>query len=138
MTKNDLALLVLDNFKEFGQKVEQNLLKIRKESDKHYITRLNAVRFANGEGKIVINDSIRDKDIYIFCDVGNYGITYNCHGKEHEMMPDEHFQDIKRIISATCGHSSKLTVIMPLLYEGRQHRRKGRESLDCAIALQEL
>ena len=138
MTKNDLALLVLDNFKEFGQKVEQNLLKIRKESDKHYITRLNAVRFANGEGKVVINDSIRDKDIYIFCDVGNYGITYNCHGKEHEMMPDEHFQDIKRIISATCGHSSKLTVIMPLLYEGRQHRRKGRESLDCAIALQEL
>ena len=138
MLKNDLALLVLDNCKEFGQKVEKNLLKIRNETDKNYIAKLSATRFSNGEGKVVINDSIRNKDIYILCDVGNYGITYNAHGKPHEMMPDEHFQDIKRIISATCGHGSKLTVIMPLLYESRQHRRKGRESLDCAIALQEL
>lgn len=138
MSKNDLALLVLENSKEFGEKVEQNLLKLRKETDKTYIARIKASRFSNGEGKVIIEDSIRNKDVYIFCDVGNYSVTYSCHGKEHEMMPDEHFQDIKRVISATCGHASKITVVMPLLYQGRQHRRKGRESLDCAIALQEL
>ena len=138
MSKNDLALLVLDSCKEFGEKVEQNLLEIRKEKDKKYIAKLTASRFSNGEGKVVIDDSIRDKEIYILCDIGNYSVTYKCHGKDHEMMPDEHFQDIKRTISATCGHSTKLTVIMPLLYQSRQHRRKGRESLDCAIALQEL
>lgn len=138
MSKNDLALLVLENSKEFGEKVEQNLLKLRKETDKTYIARINASRFSNGEGKVIIEDSVRNKDIYIFCDVGNYSVTYSCHGKDHEMMPDEHFQDIKRVISATCGHASKITVVMPLLYQGRQHRRKGRESLDCAIALQEL
>lgn len=138
MSKNDLALLVLDNCKQFGEKVEQNLLEIRNEKDKKYIAKLTASRFSNGEGKVIIDDSIRDKEIYILCDVGNYSITYKCHGKDHEMMPDEHFQDIKRVISATCGHSTKLTVIMPLLYQARQHRRKGRESLDCAVALQEL
>lgn len=138
MSKNDLALLVLDNCKEFGEKVEQNLLKIRKESNKKYIARLTTARFANGEGKVIIDDSIRDKEIYILSDVGNYSTTYKWRGKDHEMMPDEHFQDIKRVISATCGHGTKLTVIMPLLYQARQHRRKGRESLDCAIALQEL
>ena len=127
MSKNDLALLVLDNCKEFGQKVEENLLKIRKETDKKYIAKLTASRFSNGEGKVVIDDSIRNKEIYILSDVGNYSTTYKCHGKEHEMMPDEHFQDIKRVISATCGHASKITVVMPLLYQSRQHRRKGRE-----------
>lgn len=138
MSKNDLALLVLDNCKEFGQKVEQNLLQIRNETNKKYMAELDASRFSNGEGKLIIKDSVRDKEIYIFCDIGNYGVTYKCHGIDHEMMPDEHFQDIKRVISATCGHSSKVTVVMPLLYQSRQHRRKGRESLDCAIALQEL
>ncbi len=138
MSTNDLALLILDNSKEFGEKVEQNLLKLRKETDKTYIARVEASRFTNGEGKVIIKDSVRNKDIYIFCDVGNYSVTYKCHGKDHEMMPDEHFQDIKRVISATCGNASNITVVMPLLYQGRQHRREGRESLDCAIALQEL
>lgn len=138
MQKNDLALLVLDSSKEFGEKVEQNLLKLRGESNKKYIAKLTTSRFSNGEGKIIIDDSVRNKEIYIFCDVGNYSVTYKCRGKDHEMMPDEHFQDIKRVISATCGHASKITVVMPLLYQARQHRRKGRESLDCAIALQEL
>ena len=138
MSKNDLALLVLDSCKEFGEKVEQNLLHLRNETDKKYIARLTASRFSNGEGKVIINDSIRNKEIYILCDVGNYSVTYKCRGKDHEMMPDEHFQDIKRVISATCGHSAKVTVVMPLLYQARQHRRKGRESLDCAVALQEL
>ncbi len=138
MVEKDLALLVLDNCKEFGLKVEENLLKIRKEKDKKYIAKLSACRFSNGEAKITIDESIRNKEIYILCDVGNYSITYKSRGKDHEMMPDEHFQDIKRIISATCGHASKITVIMPLLYQSRQHRRKCRESLDCAISLQEL
>ena len=138
MSKNDLSLLVLGNCKEFGEKVEENLLSIRSEKNKKYITNLEMVRFSNGEGKAVIKESIRNKEIYILSDVGNYAITYKCHGQNHNMMPDEHFQDIKRVISATCGHASKITVIMPLLYQSRQHRRKGRESLDCAVALQEL
>lgn len=138
MSTNDLALLVLDNSKEFGQKVEKNLLALRNEKNKHYIATLTTSRFSNGEGKVIINDSVRNKEIYIFCDIGNYSVTYKFHGKDHEMMPDEHFQDIKRVISATCGHASKITVVMPLLYQARQHRRKGRESLDCAVALQEL
>ena len=128
MAKNDLALLVLDSFKEFGQKVEKNLLKIRGEADKKYIAKVTASRFSNGEGKVVINDSIRDKEIYIMLDVGNYSVTYQNRGNTHYMTPDEHFQDLKRIISATCGQASKITVIMPLLYQSRQHRRKGRES----------
>lgn len=138
MSKNDLALLLLDNSKEFGEMVEKNLLKLRGEQNKTYVAKLTASRFTNGEGKVIINDSIRNKEVYIFCDVGNYSVTYKWRGKDHEMMPDEHFQDIKRVISAACGNASKITVFMPLLYQGRQHRRKGRESLDCAIALQEL
>ena len=138
MLKKDLRLLVLDNCKEFGKRVEQNLLKIRNEKDKSYITNLDVTRFSNGEGKVVINESIRDKEIYILIDVGNYSISYKNRGNTQYMTPDEHFQDLKRIISATCGQASKITVIMPLLYQSRQHRRKGRESLDCALALQEL
>ena len=138
MAKNDLAILVPDNFIEFGQKVEEKLLKIRSESNKKYIAKLTASRFSNGEGKVIINDSIRDKEIYIMLDVGNYSVTYQNRGITQCMTPDEHFQDLKRIISATCGQASKITVIMPLLYQSRQHRRKGRESLDCALALQEL
>lgn len=138
MSKNDLALLILESSSKFGKKVEQNLLKLRGETNKKYITNISTPRFSNGEGKAIILDSIRNKEIYIFCDIGNYGVTYDWHGKKHEMMPDEHFQDIKRVISATCGHAQKITVVMPLLYQSRQHRRKGRESLDCANALQEL
>ena len=138
MAKNDLALIVPENFKEFGQKVEKSLLKMRGETNKKYIAKVTSSRFSNGEGKVVINESIRNKEIYILLDIGNYGVTYQTRGITHYMTPDEHFQDLKRIISATCGQASKITVIMPLLYESRQHRRKGRESLDCALALQEL
>ena len=113
MSKNDLALIVLDGAKEFGQSVEKNLLEIRKEDNKQYIAKHTASRFSNGEGKVVINDSIRNKEIYILCDIGNYSTTYKWRGRDHEMMPDEHFQDIKRVISATCGHASKITVVMP-------------------------
>lgn len=137
MSVNNLGLIVLENSKEFGEKLQKNLNLLRK-SDKDFIIPITNSRFSNGEGKILIEGSVREKDIYILTDVGNYNIHYKMHGIEHTMSPDEHFQDIKRVISATSGHAYKITVIMPLLYEGRQHKRKGRESLDCAIALQEL
>lgn len=138
MEDSKFKLLVLDNFMDFGKKVEKNLAEINGKKDAKYIIPLTASRFTNGEGKVTIDESIRDKEVYIISDVGNYGIKYNFHGSMQGMTPDEHFQDIKRVISATCGNAAKITVIMPLLYESRQHRRKGRESLDCAIALQEL
>ena len=137
MSKSNLGILVLDNFKEFGQKIQEHLSKIRG-TDENYLIHFNASRFSNGEGKITLEDSVRQKNLFIISDVGNYGIEYNYHGKTHTLTPDEHFQDIKRAISATCGHTSKLSLITPLLYQSRQHRRKSRESLDCAIALQEL
>lgn len=137
MTRDNLGLIVLENAKEFGEKLQKNLNIIRN-NDQNYIIPFSNSRFNNGEGKVVIGSSVREKDLYILSDVGNYSINYKLHGTEHEMSPDEHFQDIKRVISATCGHASKITVIMPLLYQSRQHKRKGRESLDCAIALQEL
>ena len=137
MSNNDLGILVLDNFKEFGQKVQEHLAKIRT-TDKNYIINLNASRFSNGEGKITLKDSVRGKNLFILSDIGNYDLGYEYHGQKHVLSPDEHFQDIKRAISATCGHASKISLITPLLYESRQHRRKSRESLDCAIALQEL
>ena len=134
---NNLKLIVLDNIKELGEKVNIKL-KNKKKENTDYIVNITASRFSNGEGKVKIEDSIREKDIYLLADVGNYGITYNMHGFTHHMAPDEHFQDIKRTISAISGYSEKVTVIMPLLYQSRQHKRKGRESADCAIALQEL
>lgn len=137
MARDDLGIIVLENAKEFGEKLQKNLNQIRN-NDENYIIPITSSRFNNGEGKVIIGSSVREKDLYILCDVGNYSITYNMHGKEHEMSPDEHFQDIKRVISATSGHACKITVIMPLLYQARQHKRRGRESLDCAIALQEL
>lgn len=137
MSKNNLGILVMDNFKEFGQKVQKHLSKMRS-TEENYLIHFNASRFSNGEGKITLEDSVREKDLFIMSDIGNYSIKYNYHGRPHTLSPDEHFQDIKRAISATCGHASKISVITPLLYESRQHRRRARESLDCAIALQEL
>jgi len=137
MVEDNLGLIVVENAKEFGERVQKNLNKIRKD-EKNYIIPAMTNRFNNGEGKAVIEGTVRGKDLYIISDVGNYSISYSMHGEKHAMSPDEHFQDIKRIISATSGHASKITVVMPLLYQARQHKRKGRESLDCAIALQEL
>ncbi len=134
---NDLKLIVLDNIKDLGEKTNAYIKELNKK-DKSYLIPIKRDRFSNGEGKIKINDTIRDKDIYILSDIGNYNITYDMHGFTHHMAPDEHFQDIKRVISAISGYASKITLIMPLLYESRQHRRKGKESLDCAIALKEL
>ena len=134
---NDLKLIILDNILEFGNKTNEYLKKINN-TNEDYIISICRDRFSNGEGKIKINDTIRDKDIYILSDVGNYNITYKMHGFIQHMSPDEHFQDIKRVISALSGYASKITLVMPLLYQSRQHKRKGNESLDCAIALKEL
>ena len=134
---NDLRLIVLDNIEELGNNVNEHLKEINNNPEE-YIIPIKRDRFSNGEGKISINGMIRDKDIFILSDVGNYDITYNMHGFTHHMAPDEHFQDIKRVISATSGHASRITVVMPLLYQSRQHKRKGRESLDCALGLQEI
>ena len=134
---DDLKLIVMDNIKEIGQEVDEYLKKMNR-SDKSHIMDLDAVRFNNGEGKVIINETTRDKDVFILSDVGNYSVTYEMHDMKVPMGPDEHFQDIKRAISALSGYARRITVIMPLLYQSRQDRRKGKESLDCALALQEL
>ena len=95
-------------------------------------------RFGSGEAKGIITDSVRGDDLYILVDVCNYSMTYSLRGITNRMSPDDHFQDLKRIIAAAEGKPKRITVIMPFLYESRQHKRTGRESLDCALALQEL
>ena len=134
---SNLKLIVLENIKELGKEINEDLKKIRKD-DSNYMITVKEDIFSNGEGKVKIEDTVRDKDIYIISDVGNYDITYNMRGIVHHMGPDEHFGNIKRTILALSGYQEKITLIMPLLYQARQHKRKGRESLDCALALQEL
>jgi len=137
MSSRKLKLIILENIREIGESVN-NYLKEFNNTDRDYAVEIELNRFSNGEGKAKLQRSVRDGDVYILSDVGNYGINYSLHGRYHEMSPDEHFQDIKRVVSAMSGHADKLHLIMPLLYQSRQHKRKGRESLDCAIALQEL
>ena len=134
---SNLKIIVPENFHEFGEKVNKHINEIRVTND-NYLVDVDLVRFNNGEGKAVIKETIRDKDLYILSDVSNYDVFYNYYGRRHYMSPDEHFQDIKRILSAECGHASKRTVIMPYLYESRQDKKDSRESLDCANSLQEL
>ena len=133
----DLKLVVPDNFIEFGKKVN-NHINIIRNTNENYIVDMKLVRFNDGEGKCVLNESVRDQDIYILTDVKNYDVTYKAQRGIHHMMPDEHYQDLKRIISSIGGHAKKLTLIMPFLYQSRQDKRSSRESLDCAMALQEL
>lgn len=133
----DIRLIVPDNILEFGKKVN-NHIKLIKNSKEDFIIRPNLERFYNGEGKCILDESIRGKDTYILSDVSNWNITYKCKVGIHHMMPDEHFQDIKRIINATCKHAYKMTVVMPYLYQSRQDKRNGRESLDLAMALDDL
>lgn len=135
--KRKIKLLVMDNIKELGDKINEHLKNINN-TQEDYLINFNASRFSNGEGKLAILEEIMGSDLYILSDVGNYGISYMLHGNIHLMGPDEHYADIKRAIAATSGHASKINILMPLLYEARQHKRRGNESLDCAIALQEL
>lgn len=103
-----------------------------------YQLRAECPRFGTGEAKGTLKESVRGHDLYILTDVFNYGVTYKMYGMEVPMSPDDHYQDLKRVIAAVSGKARRINVIMPMLYEGRQHRRTSRESLDCALCLQEL
>ncbi|MDO4478377.1 MAG: ribose-phosphate pyrophosphokinase [Lachnospiraceae bacterium] len=103
-----------------------------------YLLDCTATRYGTGEGRVRINETVRGTDLYVFCDITNYSPTFKVCGRENHMSPDNHFQDLKRIISAANGRAHRIKVIMPFLYEGRQHKKTGRESLDCALGLKEL
>ena len=103
-----------------------------------YKVNVSLPRFGSGEAKGVVNESVRGFDLYIITDVFNYSCTYNMYGMEVPMSPDDHYADLKRVISAISGKAKRITLLLPMLYEGRQHKRSSRESLDCALALQEL
>lgn len=133
----DLGIIVLKSSESIGQDVNEYLRKWRK-TRSGFIIDSNCPRFGSGEGKAHINETIRGKDIYILVDVMNSSLTYTINGMTNHMSPDDHYQDLKRIISAINGKAHRITVIMPFLYEGRQHARGSRESLDCAMMLKEL
>jgi ribose-phosphate pyrophosphokinase len=137
LVNGDLGIIALQSCRELGEKIDSHI-RVKRKEEESYIIESKDIRFSNGEGKVILSETVRGKDIYILCDVGNYSIEYKMFGFMNHMGPDEHFQDIKRAISAIRGKARRITVIMPLLYASRQHRRKGRESLDCAMALQEL
>lgn len=137
MDQEKLLLLPLKSSKEMANKVNGYLQYWHKE-DNSFIVDADCPRFGTGEAKGLIKQSIRDSDLYILVDVLNYSITYNMFGSSQRMSPDDHYQDLKRIITACNGKTEKITVIMPFLYESRQHRRAARESLDCALMLNEL
>jgi ribose-phosphate pyrophosphokinase len=134
---HELGIIALESCTELGNAIDQYIQNSRN-CNESFLIPIDEIRFSNGEGKIRIVETVRGKDIYILCDVGNCSCTYKMFGITNHKGPDEHFQDIKRTVAAIRGKAARITVIMPLLYESRQHRRKGRESLDCALALQEL
>lgn len=134
----DLGIICMPGCEEFAGKVEQYLQKWNGNTEQKFIVNAHISRFATGEAKALIKESMRGKDLYIISDCFNYSVTYKMYGMDVPMSPDDHFQDLKRMISAVAGKAKRITVIMPMLYEGRQHRRSSRESLDCALALQEL
>jgi ribose-phosphate pyrophosphokinase len=143
-----LGLVVLDGAREMGTKVNNYLTNwYNRDLSKHnvnftrretFILPSSFPRFTTGDGKGMINESVRGKDLYIIVDAGNYSCTYNMLGQLNRMSPDDHYADLKRAISAAGGKAERITVVMPILYGGRQHRRNSRESLDCAQMLQEL
>lgn len=147
-----LGIIAMDSFAQTGKKVDKYLVKWRKErqhADRSsiafdgyerdtYLIESAVPRFGSGEAKGIIRESVRGDDIYILVDVCNHSLTYKLAGYTNRMSPDDHFQDLKRIIAAIGGKARRINVIMPFLYESRQHKRSGRESLDCANALQEL
>ena len=135
----ELSVVAMRGCEAFAAQVDSYLREWRQADASHsFIADAAWPRFGSGEGKAIINDSQRGKDVYIICDCFNHGVTYEMYGKTVYMSPDEHFQDLKRIIGAIGGKARRVSVVMPMLYEGRQHKRSGRESLDCALMLQEL
>ena len=147
-----LGLISLEGCEELGKKVDDYLVQWRHESAHEYkddiafsgyekdtyLINAKVPRFGSGEAKGIIGESVRGKDLYLMVDVCNYSVTYSLTGQVNHMSPDDHFQNLKRIIAAIGGKGRRINVIMPFLYESRQHKRSSRESLDCALALQEL
>ena len=147
-----LGIISLEGCKSLGEKVDNYLVDWRTERENahknslafkgyqrdSYLIKTKVPRFGSGEAKGMILESVRGNDLYLLADVTNYSLTYSLCGHANHMSPDDHFQDLKRIIAAIGGKAKRVNVIMPYLYEGRQHRRTTRESMDCAIALQEL
>lgn len=147
-----LKIAALESCRELGQKVDDYIVSFRKDTindltssarymnyqKDSYLTECSCPRFGSGEAKGILGESIRGTDLYLMVDVCNYSLTYTVNGHLNHMSPDDHYQDLKRIISATNGKAHRLNVIMPFIYEGRQHKRTKRESLDCALALEEL
>ena len=144
----DLGIIPLQSCSELGNMVNEYIVDWRKERESvlhqddrvkdSYIVNTKCSRFGSGEAKGTILDSIRGKDLYLLVDVNNYSIEYSLCGHMNKMSPDDHYSDLKRIITAAAGKARRINVIMPFLYESRQHKRTARESLDCAVALQEL
>ena len=146
-----LGVIAMNGCEEMGRKVNEFLKNWQVDassdqklhsfygSDKDgFLMEAHCQRFCTGEGKGMINDTVRGYDLFIICDVGAYQCTYKLYGHDVPMTPDEHYADLKRIIAAVSGKAYRINVIMPMLYEGRQHRRTSRESMDCAVMLQEL
>jgi len=131
-----IGLITLDSAEAIGRRVNQILSEWR--GGESFSITSKCPRFSSGEAKCIINESVRDKDIYILLDICNTSLTYQMFGEENRMSPDDHYQDLKRVIAACGGRAKRITVIMPFLYEGRQHRKTTRESLDCAVMLREL
>lgn len=135
---DDLAIIAMRGCEKIASEINNYLREWHPEEEEDYLLPTNCPRFGTGEGKGVIRQTARGRDIFILADVFNHGITYEMYGQTNRMSPDDHFQDIKRTVGALGGKARRISVIMPMLYEGRQHKRSGRESLDCAIALREL
>ncbi len=147
-----LKLIVMENISILGNEVNDYLVQFRRDNNRPYhdspafegysldsfLVDHRIPRFGSGEAKGILNESIRGKDLYILCDVLNRSMTYEMYGSYNVYSPDDHYQDLKRMIAAVAGKAHRITVVMPFLYEGRQHRRNRRESLDCALMLEEL
>ncbi len=135
----DLALISMRGCEDIASKVDYYLKQWREADEGDtFVVEPHCPRFGTGEAKAVLKHTSRGMDAYILCDCFNYSVEYKMYGKTVPMSPDDHFQDLKRVIAALGGKARRITVIMPMLYEGRQHRRTARESMDCAMALQEL
>lgn len=136
-----IGIIAMNSVTELGNKINDYLVDWSKRAGYDtdtFLIESECPRFSSGDGKGLIKSTVRGKDLFIIIDVGNYNVKYNYFGFENAMSPDDHFQDLKRIIQAASGKAHRINIVMPILYGGRQHRRSYRESLDCACALQEL
>lgn len=140
-TEGKLGIVALRGTEKLAKKIDNYLTRWAADAGHEvdtFLVESECPRFSSGDSKGIIKNTIRGNDLFFLIDPGNYSCTYNLFGYENHMSPDDHFQDLKRLIQATSGKAHRISVIMPLLYGGRQHRRSYRESLDCAFALQEL